>query len=110
MPLGRSYRQVVQGGGDHPTLDRLERVVHAPGRKLRQWFGEPYDPKREKDNRKKALEVSIQHLADNDLHDVYVEYRRYRSRKRHLAANQSLDRTRQADLVISSSPSDWSDR
>ena len=77
IPLGQSYQQVVQGGGDHPNLDRLERVVHAPGRKLRQWFGEPHDPARERNDRKKALEVSVQHLADNGLYDVYVEHRRY---------------------------------
>jgi len=77
IPLAQSYQQVVQGGGDHPKLDRLERIVHAPGRKLRQWFGEPHDLKREKDDQKKTLEVSVQHLADNGLHDVYVEHRRY---------------------------------
>ena len=77
IPLGQSYQQVVQSGGDHPKLDRLERIVHAPGRKLRQWFGEPYDPTREENDRKRALEVSVQHLADNGLHDVHIEHRRY---------------------------------
>jgi hypothetical protein len=72
-----TQKQIIEQGGVHPKLDRIERFLHAPGRKLSKWFGEPYDPNREKQKQVQALETSMRYLTDHNLQDVHVEVRRY---------------------------------
>jgi hypothetical protein len=77
VPFSSIQRPIVEQGGVHPNLDRVERLLHAPGRKLSKWFGEPYDPVREKQKQDQTLATSLSYLADHDLNDVHVEVRRY---------------------------------
>lgn len=67
----------VEPDNCHPQLDRLERVVQAPRRKLGQWFGKPWDAAREREEQQLALQASIQYLTDHSLFDVHIDHRRY---------------------------------
>ncbi len=72
----QSFRVTV--GGDHPKLDRIERTVHYPVKKLKQWFGQGRKPKpSEETQRALALQQTQEYLALNHLNDVLIDVREY---------------------------------
>jgi len=80
-------------GGEHPKLDRIERTVHYPVKKLKQWFGKDKSPKPSDDfQRALALRQSQEYLALNQLHDVLIDVREYSpaAQWRRLKENDSI--------------------
>ena len=83
----------VTVGGEHPNLDRLERTVHYPAKKFRQWFGRKQtDKPSDEELRELALLKSQEYLALNQLSDVKIDVREYSPEEqwRRLRANDSI--------------------
>lgn len=73
---------VIQSGGHHPVVDRIESIVQAPRRFFRKQFQQqPYDPIAETEARQAALNRSVEYLAANGLNDLQIDYRRYEPRE-----------------------------
>lgn len=80
-------------GGEHPTLDRYERIVQYPVAKIQQWFPkrnqQPLDPVEE---RRKAIYTAQEFLMLNELVDVRIDVREYDPNEqwRRLKANDRI--------------------
>lgn len=83
----------VTFGGEHPKLDKLERVVHYPAKKFKQWFGKPKEPQLSDDLlRDEALLQSQEYLVLNQLADVKIDVREYNPTQqwRRMVQNKSI--------------------
>lgn len=80
-------------GGHHPRLDKIEKVVHFPARKFKQWFGkQEVGIASEDDLREQAIAMSQEYLALNQLHDVKIDVSEYNPAEqwRRLNENKSI--------------------
>lgn len=77
MPVSPSGNHIAVGG-DHPVVDRVEKVVQSPRRTLRKWLGKD-EPTAEEiiEQRSEAIGLAQGYLAINELDDVYIDVRRY---------------------------------
>ena len=65
-------------GGEHPRLDRMERVVQYPVKTFKKWFRDPKKPEVDPLVRQEqTLHVAQQYLVKNELQDVYIDVRQY---------------------------------
>jgi len=68
----------ISSGGEHPRLDRIEKVVQYPVKALKKIF---QSSKKPVDDpvvlREQTLEIARQYLVKNELQDVYIDVRRY---------------------------------
>jgi hypothetical protein len=90
---GEQTELTVAFGGEHPRLDRIERVVHYPAKKLRQWFGRNGEPKpNDQVLRDQALVQSREYLLLNQLTDVKIDVREYNPAEqwKRLCENQTI--------------------
>ncbi|PHQ34891.1 hypothetical protein [Rhodopirellula bahusiensis] len=68
----------VAVGGDHPVVDRIEKVVQSPRRTMRKFLGKDEPTLVEIiQQRSEAFGLAQGYLAINGLDDVYVDVRRY---------------------------------
>ncbi len=84
---------LVTVGGEHPRLDRLEKVVHYPAKKFEQWFRKPAQPAPNHDElREQALAMSQEYLLLNNLYEVKIDVREYSPSEqwKRLKANKSI--------------------
>ncbi len=83
----------VTVGGEHPKLDRMERIVQYPAKKLKQWFkkSDEAEPSEEQ-LRDEALQQTVHYLALNGLSDVHIDVREYNPREQwqRLRANDDI--------------------
>ena len=83
----------VTFGGEHPRLDKLEKVVHYPAKKFKQWFGKPREPQPSDDSlREEAIAKSQEYLVLNQLEDVKIDVREYNPAEqwRRMVQNKSI--------------------
>ncbi len=82
----------VNMGGEHPQLDRLERVVHFPAKKFREWFREDQPKIPDEILQQQAVEKAQEFLYFNQLPGIQVDVREYNPRKQweRLQANQTI--------------------
>ncbi len=65
-------------GGEHPKLDKCERVVQYPVRKIRQWFrSKKGENLSEEEARRQAIYVAQEYLVLNELNDIKIDVREY---------------------------------
>lgn len=77
-PPGLDAVNPLTFGGDHPKLDRCERVVQYPIDKLRQWFTRrPACALSPEDLRRETLYKAQEFLVLNQLSDVCIDVREY---------------------------------
>jgi hypothetical protein len=76
--LSEVERNPIVSGGDHPTVDKLERVVQAPRQFFRKVLGKRKPtPAEIEQAREQALALSESYLVANNLSDVLIDVRRY---------------------------------
>ncbi len=76
--FGESASNPIASGGDHPKVDKLERMVQSPRRFFRKVTRRP-EPTAAEIERNFNLSVSLSqtYFAANDLTDVFIDVRRY---------------------------------
>ena len=70
---------LITVGGNHPTIDSIERTVKYPGRVLSKWFRST-DPEEQipADVRQlKVVQTASDYLDENGLKGVYIDIREY---------------------------------
>ena len=80
-------------GGEHPRLDQLEKVVHYPAKKVKQWFGKKHETQpSDEEIRQRAIALSQEYLILNQFDDVKIDVREYSPSEqwRRLRENQSI--------------------
>jgi hypothetical protein len=77
-PNTSEHPNPITTGGEHPRLDRMERVVQYPIKAFKKWFR---DPKKPEDDpavlQEQTLRIAQQYLTKNELQDVYIDIRQY---------------------------------
>lgn len=65
-------------GGEHPRLDRCERVVHYPVDTVKSWFRRRDEPSPDPvEQRREAIYKAQEYLVLNELPDVQIDVREY---------------------------------
>lgn len=64
-------------GGEHPKLDQLERTLHYPIEKIKQWFPRRQPRPGTLDLRRQATFKAQEYLVLNELTDVNIDVREY---------------------------------
>jgi hypothetical protein len=70
---------VTSVGGEHPNIDRLEKVVQYPRKLFRKWFPskEPFEQMPIEEQRQIAVAVASNYLDNNGLKGVFIDIREY---------------------------------
>lgn len=70
---------VISVGGEHPNIDRLEKVVQYPRREFRKWFPpkDPFEQLPIDEQRQIAVATASNYLDNNDLKGVFIDVREY---------------------------------
>ena len=80
-PSEEATQNIVTYDEKHKQLDRIEALIFAPLERLSSLFGPDGDDLRSRDERmNESLETTLAYLTKNDLHDVFVDVRRYNPR------------------------------
>lgn len=95
QPAGSSEQPIsITYGAEHPTLDRLEKLVQYPVKKAKEWSAEPDDKAviPDEQQRQEAVDMAQEYLTLNQLTDVKVDVREYNPAEQwhRLRANQSI--------------------
>ncbi len=64
-------------GGEHPKLDRLERTVHYPLKKIKEWLPRRQAEQDPQEQRRQATFRAQEYLVLNELTDVNIDVREY---------------------------------
>jgi hypothetical protein len=74
---------VISVGGDHPNIDRLEKVVQYPRKVFRKWFPskDPFEQLPIEERRQVAIAVASNYLDDNGLKGLFIDVREYNPRQ-----------------------------
>lgn len=93
VPCAVEANNPIAFGGDHPRVDKIEKVVQAPRRFLKDRFGNKEQAAvRPEQSRQEAVAVSQQYLIDNGLNDVCIDARCYEPKEqwRRLRENERV--------------------
>ena len=74
---------VISVGGEHPNVDRLEKIVQYPRNVFRKRFPSrsPFEQLPIDEQRQVAVEIASNYLDDNGLKGVYIDIREYDPRQ-----------------------------
>jgi hypothetical protein len=70
---------VISVGGEHPNIDRLEKVVQYPRNVVRKWFPskDPFEQLPIEERRQIAMTVASNYLDNNSLKGLFIDVREY---------------------------------
>lgn len=70
---------VISVGGEHPNIDRLEKVVQYPRNVFRKWFPskDPFEQLPIEERREIAVAAASNYLDNNSLKGVFIDVREY---------------------------------
>lgn len=97
--LGHSPSPIIESsipvryGGEHPNVDRIEKIVQSPRRLIHKITGQPDpNPAELERQRTESVEMAREFLAANGIDDVAIEVRAYdpASQWRRLQANEDV--------------------
>lgn len=69
----------ISVGGEHPNIDRLEKVVQYPRNVFRKWFPskDPFEQLPIEERREIAVAAASNYLDNNSLKGVFIDVREY---------------------------------
>ena len=91
--FGNVFNNKVSVGGDHPTVDRIEKMVQTPRRVVGKLFNkEPLTEAETEEARQESIAISQEFLQANGLGDVKIDVRCYEPAEqwRRLKANDEI--------------------